>query len=64
VERAQGVGGVEARGEVLDAVEGEVVVREVEVRERAEGVEAEGELVEVGAAACLNVVLVCEFVMG
>jgi hypothetical protein len=64
VEGREGVGGVEARGEVLDAVDGEVVVREVEVRERAEGVEGEGELVEVGAAELRGCELVCEFVTG
>ena len=54
VEGAQGGAGAEERGEVLDAVQGEVVLREVEVRERAEGVEAEGELVEVGAAGAFG----------
>ena len=54
VEGAQGGAGAEERGEVLDAVQGEVVLREVEVRERAEGVEAEGELVEVGASGAFG----------
>ena len=50
VEGAEGGAVVEARGEVLHAGLREVVVRDVEVRERAEGAERLGELVDVVAS--------------
>jgi hypothetical protein len=51
LEGAEGARGAEARGEVLRAVLGELVLGDVEVRERAERGEGGGEGVEVGASA-------------
>ena len=50
-EGAEGGGGREVRGEAQHAVLRDVVLGEVEVLQRVEGVEALGERVEVGAAA-------------
>ncbi len=50
LEGAEGGGGGEARGEVLRAVLGELVLGDVEVRERTERDERGGERVEVGAS--------------
>ena len=51
LEGAEGGGGAEARGEVLRGVLGELVLGDVEVRERAERGEGGGEGVEVGASS-------------
>ena len=51
VEGAEGGGGGEVRGEAQHAVLRDIVLGEVEVLQRVEGVEALGERVEVGAAA-------------
>ena len=54
-EGAEGGGGEEVRGEALHAVLRDLVLGEVEVLERVEGVEQLGERVEVGAAVWVGV---------